>query len=241
MGKVFAVGVGPGSPSYVTGIVSEIIRGCDMVVGHRYTLSTISHLTPGKDVREITMADQEEQYQKIRGELGEGVLVVPFTGDVNFSESEVVDRLVEIFGRVEVIPGISSVQVAASKAHIALDKASVITMHVTGQIESKKREMCAALSGGLDLIVVPRPWPARPDLRFMPSDMPDYLEKRGFRTGEINVQVFERLTRKDESTFSGKVSDLRGREFSDMSVVAIKQTAPDSYMNYRWQWDRQVR
>jgi len=41
-------------------------------------------------------------------------LVIPFTGDVNFSESEVVDRLVEIFGDVELIPGISSIQVAAS-------------------------------------------------------------------------------------------------------------------------------
>ena len=34
---------------------------------------------------------------------------IPFTGDVNFSESEVVDRLLEIFGgwNVEMIPGIS--------------------------------------------------------------------------------------------------------------------------------------
>jgi len=40
-------------------------------------------------------------------ELGDGVLVIPFTGDVNFSESEVVDRLVEIFGDVELVPGIS--------------------------------------------------------------------------------------------------------------------------------------
>jgi len=49
-------------------------------------------------------------------------LVIPFTGDVNFSESEVVDRLIEIFGDVELIPGISSIQVAASKAQVPLDK-----------------------------------------------------------------------------------------------------------------------
>ena len=42
--------------------------------------------------------------------------MVPFTGDANFSESEVVDRLLEIFGdnNVEIIPGISSIQVASS-------------------------------------------------------------------------------------------------------------------------------
>ena len=59
-----------------------------------------------------------------------GFLVIPFTGDVNFSESEVVDRLVEIFGDVELVPGISSIQVAASKAQVPLDKSKVITMHV---------------------------------------------------------------------------------------------------------------
>ena len=31
--------------------------------------------------------------------------LVPFTGDVNFSESEVVDRLIEIYDEVEIIPG----------------------------------------------------------------------------------------------------------------------------------------
>ena len=42
--------------------------------------------------------------------------MVPFTGDVNFSESEVVDRLIEIFGDIQIVPGISSIQVAASRA-----------------------------------------------------------------------------------------------------------------------------
>ena len=87
------------------------------------------------------MEDQEEVYQKISKELDGRVLVVPFTGDVNFSESEVVDRLIEIFGDVEIIPGISSIQVAASKAKVPIDKSKVITMHVTTSIEEKKLEL----------------------------------------------------------------------------------------------------
>ena len=70
--------------------------------------------------------------------MGDRILVVPFTGDVNFSESEVVDRLIEIFGDVDIIPGISSIQVAASKSKVPLDKSKTITMHVTTPIESKK-------------------------------------------------------------------------------------------------------
>ena len=140
MGKVFAVGVGPGSPKYVTGIVKEIVQNCDIVIGYKYTLKTIEDLLEGKEIHEITMNNQEESYQEVLPRLGDKTLVIPFTGDVNFSESEVVDRLIEIFGKVEIVPGISSTQVAASRAKVPLDKSKVITMHVTTPIEDKKLE-----------------------------------------------------------------------------------------------------
>ena len=38
MGKVFAVGVGPGSQNYITEIVRKIIVGADIVVGHKLSL-----------------------------------------------------------------------------------------------------------------------------------------------------------------------------------------------------------
>ena len=103
------------------------------------------------------MEDQEKTYQQIKKDLGEKVLVVPFTGDVNFSESEVVDRLIEVFGDVEIISGISSIQVAASKAKVPIDKSKVITMHVTTSIEVKKLELQKALIDGFNVILVPRP------------------------------------------------------------------------------------
>ena len=87
MGKVFAVGVGPGSPSYVTDEVKNVILGCNVVVGYKYTLNTISELISDKEIHEITMKNQEGTYQKIREGLGDKTLVVQFTGDVNFSES----------------------------------------------------------------------------------------------------------------------------------------------------------
>ena len=51
------------------------------------------------------------------------------------------------------------------------------------------------------------------------------------------MRVFERLTMEDETDFAGSVSDLEGREFSDMCVMVFGQPEPDSYMNYRWQWE----
>ena len=233
MGKVFAVGVGPGSPNYVTEIVRKIVVGADVVVGYAYTLSIISSLIQDKaKVHIITMKNQEKAYQEIKKELGDGVLVIPFTGDVNFSESEVVDRLVEIFGDVELIPGISSIQVAASKAQVPLDKSKVITMHVTTPIEEKKLELQKAVIDGQSVILIPRPWPNDPQKHFMPSEVAFYLKKNGFDTPKIPVHVFESLTNGKEQTFTGSVQDLEGKEFSDLSVMVIGQTKPESYINF---------
>ena len=171
MGKVFAVGVGPGSKNYITEIVRKIIVGADVVVGYKYTLDVIADLIKDKKTHVITMADQEKTYQRVKKELEGKILVVPFTGDVNFSESEVVDRLVEIFGSVEIIPGISSVQVAASKAQVPLDKSKIITMHVTASIEEKKLDLQKAVIDGQSVILIPRPWPNNPQKHFMPSEV----------------------------------------------------------------------
>ena len=232
MGKVFAVGVGPGSQNYITEIVRKTIVSADIIVGHKYTLDIISSLIQDKKIHIITMEDQEKTYQQIKKELGGGVLVVPFTGDVNFSESEVVDRLIEVFGEVEIIPGISSVQVAASKAKIPLDKSKVITMHVTTSIEEKKLELQKAVLDGFNVILIPRPWPKDPKRHFMPSEVAAYLKKNGFNTSNIPVYVFESLTNGREQTFAGSMQELEGKEFSDLSVMVISQTKPESYINF---------
>ena len=237
MGKVFAVGVGPGSPNYVTETVRKIVADADVVVGYKYTLDVIADLIKDKKTHVITMVDQEKTYQRVKKELGDGVLVIPFTGDVNFSESEVVDRLVEIFGDVELVPGISSIQVAASKAQVPLDKSKVITMHVTTPIEDKKLELQKALIDGFSVVLVPRPWPKQPDKHFMPSEIAIYLRENGFETTKMKVHVFEAITTENETNFEGTVKDMEGKEFSDLSVMVFNQASLDSYMNYRWQWE----
>lgn len=232
MGTVYAVGVGPGSPNYITEIVKKIILDSDFIIGYKYTLNTISDLIHNKEVYEITMENQEKIYQKISRELGGGILVVPFTGDVNFSESEVVDRLIEIFGDVEIIPGISSIQVAASKTKVPIDKSKVITMHVTTSIEEKKLELQKALVDGYNVILIPRPWPKDLEKHFMPSEIAKYLKQNGFDTSKMKVHVFEALTTENEAGFEGMVEQLEGKEFSDLSVMVFNQATLESYINF---------
>ena len=231
MNKVFAVGVGPGSSSYVTDVVKNVVSKCDVVIGYGYTLKTIEGLIGGKQILEVTMKNQEEAYQKIAKEDAHTILV-PFTGDVNFSESEVVDRLIEIFDEVEIIPGISSTQVAASKAKVPTDKSKVITMHISTSIEGKKLELQKALIDGFSVILVPRPWPKVPEKHFMPSEIALYLKRNGFDTSKMKVHVFEAVTTEMETVFEGMVSDLEGKEFSDLCVMVFNQTTLESYVNF---------
>lgn len=233
MGEVYAVGVGPGSPRYITDAVKEVILYSDIVIGYKYTLQTIERLLVNKEVHEITMQNQEEVYQRIAKTLGDKTCVIPFTGDVSFSESEVVDRLIEIFGEVQIIPGISSVQVAVAKAGVPLDKSKIITMHVSSSIEEKKLELQKALLDGYSVILVPRPWPNDPSKNFMQSEVAFYLKKRGFDTARIKVHVFEFLTTDKETSFIGTVKDLEGRRFSDLSVMVFDQSKPESYLNLK--------
>jgi len=233
MSNVHVVGVGPGSLNYVTEVVKEIIKNSDIIVGYKYTLKTIEQLIDGKEVHEITMQDQEETYQSISKKLGEKKLVIPFTGDVNFSESEVVDRIIEIFEDVKIIPGISSIQVAASKARVPLDKSKVITLHISTSIENEKLQLQKALLDGFSVILIPRPWPKDLKKHFMPSQIAVYLRKNGFDTTKLKVHVFEFLTTQKETSFVGFVSELEGKDFSDLSVMVFDQAKSESYINFK--------
>jgi precorrin-6y C5,15-methyltransferase (decarboxylating) CbiE subunit len=235
--RLFVVGVGPGSPKYLTDIAKEAIRKCQYVIGYKYTLRTIETIVDRskQNVFEVTLWNQEAIYQDVFKKMKNNEdCIVPFTGDVSFSESEVVDRLLEIFGddNVEIIPGISSIQVAAAKSKVPLDKAYIATFHVTGDIEKKKNELVEAISEGKSAILLPRPWISDPSKRFMESDMARFLKSNGINTSTLNTTVFEYLTNEEkESIFKGKASELEGKEFSDLSVLVIDQTKRQTYLD----------
>ncbi|MET0961065.1 MAG: precorrin-6y C5,15-methyltransferase (decarboxylating) subunit CbiE [Psychrobacillus psychrotolerans] len=236
--RLFVVGVGPGSPKYLTDIAKEAIRKCHYVIGYKYTLRTIETIVDRskQSIFEVTLWNQEAIYQDVFKKMKNNeYCIVPFTGDVSFSESEVVDRLLEIFGddNVEIIPGISSIQVAAAKSKVPLDKAYIATFHVTGDIEKKKKELVEAISEGQSAILLPRPWFNDPSKRFMESDMARFLKSNGINTSTLNTTVFEYLTNEEkEAVFKGKASELEGKEFSDLSVLVIDQTKRQTYLDF---------
>ena len=235
--RLFAVGVGPGSPRYLTDAAKVAIRKSMYIVGYKYTLATIEGVIDRKkqQVFEVTMKSQEQVYLEVFSKMRDGeYCTVPFTGDVNFSESEVVERLLQIWGdeNTEIVPGISSIQVAAAKARVPTDKAFVVTLHVSGDIERKKAALLEAVRDGRSIILLPRPWPKEPAKHFMQSDIAKFLRQNGIDTTLLRVHVFEHLTTAKETSYEGRVSDLEGKEFSDLSAMVIDQTKRETYLDF---------
>ena len=236
--KLFVIGVGPGSPRYLTDAAKDAISKSRYVIGYKYTLIIIESVIDRskQQVSEITMENQEMVYNDIYNKMADNdYCTVTFTGDVNFSESEVVDRLLEIFGddNVEIIPGISSIQIAAARCKVPLDKAHVVTFHVSGDIEEKKLELVNVVANGKSVILLPRPWPRDPKKNFMQSDIAIFLRKNGVDTSNLMVYVFEHLTQDDKETvFKGKVTNLEGKYFDPFSVMVIDQVKRKTYLQF---------
>jgi len=90
-----------------------------------------------------------------------------------------------------------------------------------------------AVSEGKSVILLPRPWPNDLSKRFMESDVAIFLKSNGINTSMLNTFVFEYLTNVEkETTFKGKVSELEGKEFSDLSVIVIDQTKRQTYLEF---------
>ncbi len=215
MGKVYVVGVGPGSPEYITDKAKQVIAKSDIVIGYKHSLDVIRNLLNGKDVRQITLKTQEEVYRDVARNLKDRTCSVTFTGDPDFSESEIVDRLIEIFGDVEIIPGISSIQVAASKSKVPIDKSVLVTFHVTGNIEKEKAMLLEAVKDARNVIMLPRPWD------FMPVDVAEFLKQNGVDTNKFNVDIYEFLTLSNEKVTKSRLSEILKREYSDLCVMVI--------------------
>jgi precorrin-6y C5,15-methyltransferase (decarboxylating) CbiE subunit len=236
--NLLIVGVGPGSPKYLTCVAIDAIKKSKYIIGYKYTLDTLESIINNttQKVYHVTMQNQDAVYQHVYNKMKDGeYCTVPFTGDANFSESEVVDRLLEIFGdnTVEIIPGISSIQVASSKAKIPLDKSHVLSFHVSGDIEKKKKELINAIIDKKSVILIPRPWPNDLSRNFMQSDIVKFIRHNGIDTSNLKVWVFEYLTKYNRETiFRGKASDLEEMSFNPLSVMVIDQYKRYSYRDF---------
>jgi len=209
---ILAIGVGPGSPEYLTIKAKNEIESADIVAGFKPALNTVKEFVHGEIV-EIDYAKEGELLKYVADKSNNKKCVFCCTGDPNFSDSQLLEKIA-LHTEIEIVPGVSSVQVAASKARVAFENSVFISFHKRGPIEAQKRELLSRIKENKDVILLPRPYD------FMPEEIAKYLMGNGI-SPDTRVIIYENLTM-DEREHHKSLREIEG-DFSDLCIMVIKR------------------
>ena len=216
MAAITIVGVGPGDPDLLTLKARDAIRSADYVAGFETVLGPVRRWISG-EVMPMRYRDQEEVLERLatHAEAGKQCVVCAW-GDLNFSSKELLDR-VRRRADVELIPGISSVQVACARLGLTMETSLFITLHARDGHEEGLRELTERLKRrSRNLIVLPRPF----DL--MPADIAVRLREEGI-PADTPLWALQRLSLPDESIREYTLASLASEEaeFSDLTILVF--------------------
>ena len=118
MAKINIVGVGPGSPDYVTPLARKTVQQADLVIGAQRSLNIFKGEIKGETV--VLTAKNLKTVLKLAAKSAEKKKTVALlsTGDPGFSGllHTVLESGLFEAEDLNVVPGVSSIQVCAAKA-----------------------------------------------------------------------------------------------------------------------------
>jgi cobalt-precorrin-7 (C5)-methyltransferase len=133
MGKINIIGTGPGSPDYVLPAARKIVQVTEVIIGAQRSLSLFKEEIKGKSVS-LTAENLKEvlQYAYECAKKGQTVAILS-TGDPGFSGllKSFLNNITIQDVEVEVVPGISAIQVCAARLGMSWDDAGLLTFHDT--------------------------------------------------------------------------------------------------------------
>ncbi|WP_181487500.1 cobalt-precorrin-7 (C(5))-methyltransferase [Methanococcus maripaludis] len=206
---IYIVGIGPGSRDYVTEKAVDTVKTSDFVLGSKRSLEIFE--TNGKKI-EITVNLKNELYEFLKNYKNsnskEKVSILS-TGDPCFSG---LLKTISSFDFIkkedfEVIPGISSIQMAATKAKISWEDYNILTLH--GKEENLKKLLDYVKN---DEKVIFLPNNLKNDLKF--------LIENGI-SDEKEITVLENLSYSNERIIKDKISNLMENDYSYLLVCII--------------------
>ncbi len=216
MATITIVGVGPGDPDLLTLKAKDVIRRADYVAGFDTVLGPVRRWITG-EAMPMRYRDQEDVLERLAAHAQAGKnCVVCAWGDLNFSSRELLDR-VRRRAEVELIPGISSVQVACARLGLTMETSMFITLHARDGHEEGLRELAENLKRRTrNLIVLPRPF----DL--MPANIASLLLEKGI-AADTPLWALQRLSLDGEIIAEYTLASLADEDadFSDLTILAF--------------------
>ena len=209
-GKIYIIGIGPGSSEYLTRRAIDTVEMSDYTVGSTRAIELFDDVQNTIPFNVKELLDTLEKGVKLA--VDGNVVSILSTGDPGFSGVlNTVLRLSDENGfsrqNIEVIPGISSLQLAAARCHIQWDNANVMTFHGRENIE----DILPVINNGKTTIALPSR---------KVKDMAQFLLDNGVES-DRKVTVCERLSYPDEKIVTTTLDEIASSEFTYMCIIVI--------------------
>ena len=208
--KIYIIGIGPGSSEYLTKKAVDTVKTSDYTVGSTRAIDLFDDVNNKIAFNVKDLLDKLEKGVDLAIE-GNTVSILS-TGDPGFSG--VLNTVLRIANeknfpeeKIEVIPGISSLQLAAARNHIQWDNANVMTFHGRENIE----DILKVINNGKTTIALPSK---------KVRDMAQFLLDNGVDEHR-EVVVCERLSYDDEKIVQSTLKDIASSEFTYMCIMII--------------------
>jgi precorrin-6y C5,15-methyltransferase (decarboxylating), CbiE subunit len=206
MSKLYLVGTGPGSSEYLTKAAVKAAESVDVLVGSQRALDLFPGFVGATLVLKARNMDEMMKKSIFLVDEGKDVAILS-TGDPGFSG--VLKPILNLRDDLdmEVVPGISSLQLAAARLQLPWDQVNLLTLHGKGNSEII-----------LDYLDNENPTIVLPDFRV--EKLAQFLLENGIHP-ERKVAVCERLSYPDEKLFKGNLKEVADMEFSYLCVMVI--------------------
>ena len=206
MSKLHLVGVGPGSKEYLTFKAISTVESSDILIGSRRALELFSEVDADKIELGVHNMGEMLNYAVSKACEGKDVALLS-TGDPGFSG--VLKPILKLAGNLEfdVVPGVSSVQICASKLKISWDEANIITMHGKGISD----ELISLINNGKTTIILPNT---------TVEETIKYLLDKGVDPNR-KVSICENISYPDENIINTTLKDVMSNKFGYMCVLVV--------------------
>jgi cobalt-precorrin-7 (C5)-methyltransferase len=206
--KITIIGCGPGSRDYLTPAAIRAARNAGVLVGAQRLLD----LFPDIDAKRLPIgADIDRAVEMIAGHMDHRSVAVLVSGDPGlFSLAK---KVIERFGRdsCEVVPGVSSVQVAFARLSLDWADARIISAHK----ENPNEALVASLENEDKLAILA----GRGEAMEWIKDLISRLGK------SRRIFVCEDLTLEDERVSEVSEAELAGLRVGSRTIVLIVKNA----------------
>ena len=206
MAKLYLVGTGPGSSDYLTEAAIKAVESVDVLVGSQRALDLFPRFNGRLLVLRARNMDEMMKKSVSLVEEGKNVAILS-TGDPGFSG--VLKPILNLRDDLDlkVIPGISSLQLAAARLQIPWDEAQILTLHGKGSSDAI-----------LDFLDNEKPVIVLPDFRV--EKLAQFLLEKGINP-DRKAAVCEKLSYPDEKVFEGTLKEVGDMLFSYLCVMVI--------------------